>query len=71
MFISNPSFAQMYTSPRVAEAWATTEGLVGSPDGTIRGYDALRDFFDYSMRVVPQHHLRLLHVMRGMGGTLA
>lgn len=68
----NSLFAQIYTSPRVAEAFAITEGIVGSPDGTVRGFESLRDYFEYCMRAVPNQHFQLLHQpMRGLGGCVA
>lgn len=62
---------QEFTSPRVAEAFNRSEGLIGTASGTINGTDALHDYFHHAMKTVKGLHLELLYVTRGLHNTVA
>ena len=52
----------IFTSPFVAK-------LNNAPDGTLRGREALRDYFLRGLRAYPELHFELLHVAVGVGSV--
>lgn len=55
------------TSPRIAAAYRTSGGALGSEDATLRGDGNLRTYFAAGMESVANLRLDLLHVTLGEG----
>ena len=51
------------TSPAVAQ-------LLGDPSGTVRGQEALRNYFQRGLQAYPNLTFRLLDVMRGLNSVV-
>lgn len=58
-----------FTSPRVAASYEKTG--IGSPDGTIRGVEALEAYFDTALKTVTAVSLELEQVLGGADGSCA
>ncbi|PNH10486.1 hypothetical protein TSOC_002764 [Tetrabaena socialis] len=60
-----------FESPRVAAAFKSTGGQVGSPDGVLLGAASLRPYFQQGLAALPHLHLELLRVLEGPPGWWA
>lgn len=55
----------------MADIFLVSSGEIGASDGTLKGAEPLRQYFYHAMRNVKGLHLDLLHVVRGLHGTVA
>jgi hypothetical protein len=55
----------------VADLFVVSAGEIGASDGTLKGQEPLRQYFHHAMRNLKDLHLDLLHVVRGLHGTVA
>lgn len=61
---------QEYTSTRVADVYEESDGTIGSPTGTIRDGEDLKEYFLHLVRTTkPPIHCELLSVLRGNGSV--